>query len=150
MQRLPALPIVFALFLALGPAARGDDAQAKPAEKMNLNGAWRMVSLQPAGSDEYVKLPEGQQHVKLVAGGRFVWTLAKDGKISRSAGGKCAFHGDEYTEQIEFVSDDGDVWLVGKTGVFKSMLKGGKWYVDGVIKTENGESRIKEIWERVK
>ena len=72
MQRLPALPIVFALFLALGPAARGDDAPTKPAKKMNLNGAWRMVSLQPAGSDEYVKLPEGQQHMKLVVGGRFV------------------------------------------------------------------------------
>ena len=133
---------------ALG--GRADEPAAKGVTETKLDGAWRLVAYKPPGQDEYTKVPEGSDHTKLVAGGRFVWTGVKKGKVVRSAGGKCAVRDNEYTEQIEFVLDEQDEWMVGKTGSYKWKLDGNKWHHDGVVKGDKGEAKITEVWERVK
>jgi hypothetical protein len=147
---LLVLSIVWGILMSSNSIARSEDNPVKRDTLTKLDGAWRLVSYKPAGSGEYVDFPDGWQQIKLVVDGRFVWTLANDGKVSRSAGGKCVTLGDEYTEQIEFVSDQSDEWMVGKTGAFAVKLDGNKWYVDGVIKSDKGVAKITEIWEHVK
>ena len=115
-----------------------------------LDGAWRMVAYKPAGADEYVAYPEGWEHRKLVAGGRFAWTAVRDGKITRAAGGKATVRDDRYIEQIDSVLSEQDRWMVGKTGTFKWKLDGGRLYVEGTIEANGVESRIAEVWERAK
>jgi hypothetical protein len=138
---------VFAMALLVlgGPAGRAD----KPVEGQNsgakLDGAWRLVGIRDG--DEYRK-PEGWEQHKLVVGGRFNWTTSKDGKILYSAGGKCAFDGDVYTESVEFAHERD--FLVGKEVKCTWKLDGDKWYHKGTIKTDQGDLTIDELWERVK
>jgi hypothetical protein len=115
-----------------------------------LDGAWRMTGFRGAEGGEYAQLPEGVRHIKLVAGGRFVWTTAQDGKIIRSAGGKCTVKGDKYTEVIEFTVGEGVEGFVGKEVTFTWKLQDGKWHHTGTVKADDGEHRIDEVWERVK
>ena len=150
MKRWSLISIVGGLLIAVGSTTKCDAQADKPADGAKLDGAWRMSSYVPPDETEYANLPEGWQETKLVVGGRFVWTLASDGVISRSGGGKVSVRDDQYVEQIEGVSDDGDKWMVGQKGEFKFKLEGDQWSIDGVIKTKAGEAKIKEIWERVK
>jgi hypothetical protein len=129
----------------------GDEPTAKDKKALatRLDGAWRMIALERPGEDKPVK-PEGWEQTKLVVGGRFVWTVVKDGEMLRSAGGKYTAGADEYTEEVEFVAHPADEWMVGKTIKFKAKLDGDKWHHEGTIKTTRGEVKIKEIWERIK
>ncbi len=136
--------VVCGSFLTISHAEEPEDIGTK------LDGAWRMVAYKPAGKDEYVPFPEGSEHTKLVAGGRFVWTTVRDGKVTRAGGGRARVRDDQYIEQIDSVLSDQDRWMVGKTGTFKWRLDGGKLYVEGTIEADRGQSRIAEVWERAK
>ncbi|HEX8200847.1 MAG TPA: hypothetical protein VF590_10185 [Isosphaeraceae bacterium] len=129
--------------------ARADDRPAEGPGTTKLDGAWRMVAYRTAGGDEPTPLPKGWEQTKLIAGGRFVWTTVRDGRITRAAGGKATVRDDEYTEQIEFVLSEQDRWMAGKTGTFHWRLERGRLYVEGGIKTDTAESRISEVWERI-
>jgi hypothetical protein len=123
-------------------------AERDPGNK-KLDGTWRMVGFRPAGSDRFVPYPEGTEHRKMVAGGHFVWTTVKEGRIVRAAGGKVTVRGDRYVEQIEFVQSSSDRWMIGNTAECRWTLDGKMWQVEGVIRAGEGVSELAEIWERV-
>ena len=135
--------VVCGSFLNMAHAQERDDVTP-------LDGAWRLVAYKPARTDEYVRFPEGSEHTKLVAGGRFVWTAVRDGKVTRAGVGRATVRDDQYIEQIDSVLSEQDRWMVGKTGTFKWRLDGGKLYVEGTIEADRGESRIAEVGERAR
>ena len=144
------LALAAALVCLTVPAGAADKPGDGTGAAGKLDGAWRMVGSRNADTEEYAKLPEGLQHIKLVVGGRFVWTTVQDGKIIRSAGGKCAVKGDKYIESVEFGSGDDAPPLAGKEFTFSWKLEGGKWYHKGTLKIDQAEIPIDEVWERVK
>ena len=124
---------------------------APPAEvQEGLEGAWRLVAFKNGTSKEFSKMPEGSQNIKIITGGRLVWTSTKDGTIVRAATGTYAVLDDKYTELYEHVLDDNDKWLVGPEQKFTWKIEGNKWHHIGVLKSDTGQVAISEIWERVR
>jgi hypothetical protein len=136
-----------ALALAVAPArsTAADDQGGKPHP---LEGAWRMVTYKNGDAVERSKLPEGYEQTKLITGGRFVWTLAKDGKVLSAAGGKYTVEGNRYVEHVEYVLGEGLGSLVGKDHPFTWKVDGTTLHQTGVAKTAEGDYKIDEIWER--
>ena len=102
-----------------------------------LDGAWRMV------------VPEDQPNIKLVAGGRFIWFVAENGKIIRSATGRCSLEGDRYTESIDAAGISDDSPIARNTGRFRARLIGNRWIHEGTPRSAPGEEPIQEVWERM-
>lgn len=124
---------------------------ASPIEvRQELEGAWRLVAFKSGTAKEFFKMPEGSQHIKILAGGRFVWTSSKGGTIVRSGMGIYTVLGDTYTEHYEQVLDDKDKWFVGTEQNFTWKIEGDKWHHTGILKSGTGKVEISEIWERVK
>jgi hypothetical protein len=151
MTRLVTFAIVVlvlaaTIFVLAAPMGRADKPEPQQNAGTKLDGAWRLVGVREG--DEFTKPPEGWEQYKLVIGGRFTWTLAKDGKIKYSAGGKYTVDGENYTEIIEFAQDRD--FLIGKEAKCTWKLDGDKWYHKGTVKTNDGDSPIDELWERVK
>src|SRR4051794_25883242 len=82
-------------------SARSDD---KP---KSIEGAWRQVERKNGDAQEYTKVPDGTEMVDHIVGGRFVWTVVKDGKVQGLAGGRYKFDKDKFTEILEYVSGEG-------------------------------------------
>ncbi len=135
---LTSLPIV-----ADEPKAKPGTAEATP------EGAWRLVGYKSGNAQEFSALPEGYEQTKLVTGGRFVWTLVKEGVIVRSGGGRCNIQGNNYTERVDFVFSDRDKWLVGREHKFQWKIVGNSWRHEGTLKGEKGETKILEVWDRI-
>jgi hypothetical protein len=140
-----------ALFLS-GPArlAAGQDAdKEKSKAKSELDGAWRLVSALDPRSGEMRKLPEGIEMTKLVIGGRYVWTVSKDGKAVAGAGGRYTVADDAYTEDVVFAISQNQQGMTGKSFKFSWKIEDGKWHHKGTLKVGNVKQEIDEIWERV-
>ena len=124
---------------------------APPIEvRQELEGAWRLVAFKSGNAKEFFKMPEGSQHIKIITGGRFVWTSTKEGTIVRSGMGRCQILGDKYTEHYEQVLDEKDRWFVGTEQSFTWRIEGNQWHHTGVLKSGTGRVEISEIWERMK
>lgn len=136
------------------PSYAPEQPMAKPASPTEVpkgpEGAWRLVAFKSGSSKEFFKMPEGSQHIKILAGGRFVWTSTKNGTIVRSGMGAYTVLGDKYTEHYEQVLDDKDKWFVGTDQQFNWKIEGDKWHHIGVLKSGSGKIEISEIWERLK
>lgn len=130
----------------------GDELELKATlnKRPGLEGAWRLTSSKSRNARTYTDFPQGWEQTKLVVGGRFVWTLVKNNKLVRAAGGTCSVTPGNYAETIGFVADKGDDWMLSRTGQFKWSLDGSKWYHDGTIPGERGVATIAELWSRIK
>jgi hypothetical protein len=126
-------------------AAPDDKDKAKPGP---LEGAWRLVTYQNGDAAEPRKLPEGFEQIKLVTGGRFVWTLVQDGRVTAGAGGKYTVEGDRYVEHVDFVVGEDLKSFVGNDHPFTWKIEDGKWHHTGVTKSDQGDYKIDEVWER--
>jgi hypothetical protein len=113
-----------------------------------LDGAWKLVESKNGEAQEYQKPPEGSQMTKFVTGGRFIWVIVSEGRITAAAGGKYKVDKDKYTEIIEYCHGDGQVSLVGKTFDFTWKMDGKTWMHSGVIKVNDQDVKIDEKWER--
>ena len=138
----------FALAILLAHDVRSDDkAASKPGP---FEGAWKQVSQKNGDAKEYQEL-DGVEFVDLVTGGRFVWTMVRDGKLLGSAGGRCKVEGGKYIEIIEFVHGDGvPASFVGSTFEFTGEVDGDKWHKVGTIQVNGQDYKIDEKWERCK
>ena len=141
-----------AIALTVLPArdARSDDAKAgeKPSP---VEGAWKHVEQKNGDAQDYQKLPEGMEMVICITGGRFVWTVVKDGKIVTAAGGKYKVDKDTYSEIIEFVHGAGvPASFVGSTFDFTAKVDGDTWHKVGTIKVSGQDYKIDEKWRRCK
>ena len=62
---------------ALVPTAFADD------KARSVEGAWKQVEQKNGDSQGYQKLPDGTVMIDCIVGGRFIWTIVKDGKVDR-------------------------------------------------------------------
>src|SRR4051812_37136188 len=137
--------IAFVLAVLPARAVRSQDDKLSAIE-----GAWKLVQHKYGESQDYQKLPEGTEIFKYVTGGRFVWTVVKDGRILAAAGGSYTVNKDKYAESIEY--SHGEEWasLVGKTFDFTWKVDGTTWLHVGAIKVEDRDLKIDQQWERCK
>jgi hypothetical protein len=129
---------------------RSDDGKA-PSGPNPIEGAWKHVERKNGDATEYQKLPDGQECVNCITGGRFIWALVKDGKLLASIGGKYKVEKDKYSEMIEFVF--GDVIpesCKGTTFEFTAKIDGDTWHKVGTIQINGQDFKIDEKWERCK
>ena len=109
-----------------------------------------MVEQKNGDAQEYQKLADDMEMIKYVTGGRFVWTVVKDGKVLAAAGGKYKVDKDKYSESIEYIHGDGQASLTGKTFDFTCKVDGNTWLHVGTLKVGDQEVKIDEKWERCK
>jgi hypothetical protein len=71
-------------------AGAQDDKNAKqrPQGKTRLDGAWRLVRSKDARTGQMRGMPPGVEMTKLLVGGRYAWTVVRDGKAISGAGGE--------------------------------------------------------------
>jgi hypothetical protein len=124
--------------------ARADD-KAKSVE-----GAWRQVEQMNGGSQEYQKVPGGTEMVDHIVGGRFAWTVVRDGKVVAVAGGRYKSEKDKFSEIIEYVSGEVPDSFVGSTFEFTVKIDGDTFTKVGTIKVNGQDYKIDEKWERCK
>lgn len=147
-----ALAAVTAFALTALPArdARSDDAGA-PRKPHPIEGAWKQVAQKNGDAQEYQSLTDGREFIECITGGRFVWTVVKDGKLLASAGGRYKADKATFTEIIEFVHGDGvPESFVGSTFEFTAKLDGDTWHKVGTIKVNGQDYKIDEKFERCK
>lgn len=155
MRRVPsfhvsriALAVAGLALLAL-PTAVPTAAQEAAKAKTPLDGAWRLVSVKDQASGETRSLPDGIEMTKLVVGGRFAWTVVRDGQVVAGAGGRYAVEDDSYTETVTYAAGEGQKPLVGRSFRLTWKIEDGKWHHKGTLKLDGAEQPIDEIWERV-
>src|SRR5262245_20894353 len=85
---------------------RSDDGKAGTRHDA-IEGAWTHIEAKNGPATEYQKLPEGQEFIICITGGRFIWARTADGKLLASVGGKYKVDKDKYSEIIEWVHGDG-------------------------------------------
>jgi len=95
-------------------------------------------------------LPDDIVMFKYVTGGRFVWTIVKDGRIGDALGGKYILQKDKYTETVEYILGDNMADSVGKSVDFVSKVDGKIWHVVDTIKVNGQDFPIDQKWERCK
>jgi len=115
-----------------------------------IEGAWKLIEQKNGDSPDYRQPAEGAEMIKYVTGGRFVWTVVKDGRILAALGGKYTVDKEKYTEMIEYILNEGQAPLAGKTNDFTWKVDGHTWLLVGKIKVNNQDSKIDEKWERCK
>ena len=95
------------------------------------------------------KLPEGIELTKLVVGGRFIWTLVQNDRVTAGAGGRYTTDDDSYTESVDFAISPNQQAMAGKSFKFSWKIEDGKWYHKGTLKIGNNDEEIDQIWERI-
>ncbi len=149
MSRMLGSLCACAVLCSLSACAASGDKAASQRGASALDGAWRLVAFTSADAAELTKASKEIEHVKFVAGGRFMWTNVKDGKITSACAGTCRVRGDRYTECAESVALASDRWLVGKKLSFRWTLDGDKWHHSGVIAGPKGEEKVYQVWQRM-
>jgi hypothetical protein len=142
--------VAFVAFALTIPQARAVRSQVEKADDKScpLEGAWKMVDNKNGDAQEYQKLPEGQQQIKFVTGGRFIWVVVAEGRIINGAGGKYKVDKDKYTETIDYYTGEGQASLVGKSFDFTWKMDGKTWLHTGTIAVSGQELKIDERWVR--
>ena len=110
-----------------------------------LEGAWKVTSRKIDGEDR--KPTGGGEMVKIVSGGRFVWTVTEKGRVLAMAGGSYSIEGDRYTEKVTY-ADENQQEMVGHEFKFKWEIKDGRWHHVGTLEIQNSKVEIDETWER--
>jgi hypothetical protein len=142
-----SLAALTALTLSVLPICAAGPQDDKPCP---IEGAWKLVEKRDSDTENYEKPGDGLEMTKFVTGGRFVWTVVRDGRILAAAGGKYTVNKDKYTETIDYVHGDGQESLAGKTFEFTWKLDGHTWLHKGTIDVDNQTITIDEKWERCK
>jgi hypothetical protein len=144
-----SLAALAALALAIVPARAVRSQVEKPdGATCPIEGAWKLLESKNGDAQEFQKLPDGTEEIKFVTGGRFVWVVTREGRITAAAGGKYKVDKDKYTESIEYIHGEGQTSLVGKSFDFTWKIDGKTWLHVGMIKVEGQDLKIDEKWER--
>jgi hypothetical protein len=144
-----SLVALTALALIILPARAVRSQDDKKVEKeCPLEGAWKLIEAKNGDASEYQKLPAGTEQFKYVTGGRFIWVVVAEGRITSGAGGKVKVDKDKYSETIDYVYGENNASLVGKTFEFTWKMDGKTWLHTGAIKLGDQELKIDEKFER--
>ena len=143
--RMAVIGLVTLSLFTLVPTAFADD-KAKSVE-----GAWKQVEQKNGDAQEYQKLPDDTVMIDCIVGGRFIWTIVKDGKVVGVAGGRYKAEKDKFTEIIEYVSGQGvPESFVGSSFEFTVKIDGDTMTKVGTIQVNGQDFKIDEKWERCK
>jgi hypothetical protein len=124
----------------------GADDKAK-----SIDGAWRQVEQKNGDAQEYRKLPDGMEMTDCIVGGRFIWTIVRDGKVLGLAGGRYKVEKDKWAETIDYVGGQGvPASFVGSTFDFTFKMDGDTFTKVGTIQINGQAYKIDERWERCK
>ena len=146
-----SLVALTAFTLTVLPARDVRSQDGKQGDKPSpIEGAWKLVEQKNGEAQAYQKLPEGTEMIKYVTGGRFVWTVVREGRILAAAGGTYTVDKDKYVESIAYIHGEGQAALVGKTFDFTWKVDGNTWLHVGTIKLGDQDFKIDEKWERCK
>ena len=118
-------------------------ASAKP----TLDGAWQLVSIKDPRTKRMRPLPAGIEMIKLLAGGRYSWTVVQNGKAVSGAGGRYKVDGESYTEEVTYALGDNNQAMVGHSFDFTWKIENGKWHHMGTLKIGTVAQEIDEFWE---
>jgi hypothetical protein len=117
----------------------------------SVEGAWKQLEQKNGSAKEYQKPPEGVEMIDCIVGGRFIWTISKDGKVYGVAGGRYTSEKDKFSETIEYVSGQGvPESFVGSTFEFTVKVDGETMTKVGTIQVGGQDFKIDEKWERCK
>jgi hypothetical protein len=84
-----------------------------------------------------------------IVGGRFIWTIVREGKVVGVAGGRYKTDKDKFTETIEYVSGDGvPESFVGNSFDFTVKIDRDKMTKVRTIQVGGQDFKIDEKWER--
>jgi hypothetical protein len=153
IARIAGLSLVALAALALAslPARRARSDDAKAGQRRDaVEGAWRQVEQKNGQSQEYQKPPDGTEMIDHIVGGRFAWTVVRDGKVVAVAGGRYKSEKDRFSEIIEYVSGEVPESFVGSTFEFVLKFDGDTFTKVGTIKVNGQDYKIDEKWERCK
>lgn len=127
------------------------DCQVKGSGNRTTNashlGTWRLDSYKYSASGNFVKVPENDQHIKLITETHFMWaaTDPATGKVSSMAGGTYTLKGNTYTEAIDFGIDMNN--YLGHKQNFTLLVEGDLLFLSGVL---SDGYHVEEVWHRVK
>jgi hypothetical protein len=123
------------------------NAKQRPQGKTRLDGAWRLVRSKDPRTGQMRGMPPGVEMTKLLVGGRYAWTVVRDGKAVSGAGGKFTVDDKTYTEIVVYSVGQNMVPLVGTTCPFTWTIEDGQWHHKGTLKVGAARQEIDEIWE---
>ena len=116
----------------------------------DLVGAWEIHYLEhvlTAFNDTLYETEFVNPSVKILTKKHFAFGHLTDNRESISAGGgEYSYNGKIYTEHIKYHTHTS---AVGISIEFKSKLEGDKWTILGMIPTDDGDVKTKEIWQRI-
>jgi len=115
-----------------------------------IEGAWKQVGRRSGDSQEYQQLPGDTEMIKYVTGGRWVWTVVKDGRVLTALGGKYTVDKDNYNESVEYSLGEHLASFVGNTSHFTWKVDGNTWFIVGSVKINDQDIKMDEKWERCK
>jgi hypothetical protein len=127
---------------------QAQDKEPRAKTKAAVEGAWKLVGQINATTGKLAKIPDGIEMTKLITGGRFAWTVVRDGKVVMTAGGSYTLKDDVFTEKVTFVAPDNQKPLMGKSFAYPIKFEDGKWHLKATFKVDDREMAIDEIWER--
>jgi hypothetical protein len=110
-------------------------------------GTWRLVSYKYSTTGNFVNVPEGDQHIKLITSSHFMWAQSDSAtmKVSEMAGGTYTLKGNTYTESVDFgIGMDN---YLGRRQTFTLMVEGDMLFLSGML---SDGYHVEEVWKRVK
>ena len=112
-----------------------------------LEGGWKMVYSKWEMPDTVVEVSQFEKPSYKIFTGKY-FTLSRLDENDEFIGhfGKYSYDGKTYTEHIEYSSYE---YVIGKTEIFKSTIKGNKWTIEGKIGEEGEGFKLREEWERI-
>ena len=144
--------LIFMMTVLLASASQlTGDCQVKVSLSGNPNsshlGTWRLASYKYSASGDFVKVPESNQHIKLITETHFMWaeTDLATGKVSCMAGGTYTLKGNTYTESIDFGIEMNN--YLRRNQNFTLLAEGDLLFLSGVL---SDGYHVEEVWQRVK
>jgi len=110
-------------------------------------GAWRLTSYKYSATGNFVNVPKGDMHIKLITESHFMWAQSDTAtmKVSGMGGGEYTLKGNTYTESIDYgIGMDN---YLGRRQTFTLMVEGDRLFLTGML---SDGYHVEEVWERIK
>jgi hypothetical protein len=110
-------------------------------------GAWKLVSYKYSPTGNFVNVPKGDRHIKLISETHFMWAQSDTAtmKVSEMAGGAYTLKGNTYTESIDY--GIGMNSYVGRRQTFTLLVEGDMLFLSGML---SDGYHVEEVWKRIK
>ena len=110
-------------------------------------GAWKLVSYKYSATGNFVSVPKGDKHIKLITETHFMWAQSDTAtmKVSEMAGGEYTLKGNTYTESIDYGIGMNN--YLGRRQVFTLLVEGDQLFLSGML---SDGYHVEEVWKRIK